>query len=179
MSLKIIAALGAIVLLTLGTAVADAGSLGGGGGHIGGGGGAHFSGGGGGGGGGHFSAGRMGGGNFAARSFRSGPNFGGRSFRSQNFSQNFGQNFRAPRIASGDRSFRGRSGRIANFNGGRWHGDRHGHHRRGSRFFFAGVPYGYYYDDYAYYGDDCGWLYRRAIQTGSPYWWQRYQVCEG
>jgi hypothetical protein len=173
MNRKIIAALGAIALLALGSAVADARSLGGGGGgHIGGGGGAHFSGGGGHVGGGHFSGGRMGGGNFAARSFRSGPSFGGQSFRNQSF--------RGPRVAGFDRSFRGRPGRVANFNGGRWHGDRHEHHRRGSRFFFAGVPYYYgYYDDYGYGGDDCGWLYRRAIQTGSPYWWQRYQVCEG
>ena len=97
---------------------------------------------------------------------------GGQSFRNQSF--------RGPRVAGFDRSFRGRPGRVANFNGGRWHGDRHEHHRRGSRFFFASVPYYYgYYDDHGYGGDDCGWLYRRAIQTGSPYWWQRYQVCEG
>ncbi len=27
------------------------------------------------------------------------------------------------------------------------------------------------------YGDDCGWLLRRAQMTGSPYWWDRYDAC--
>ena len=25
----------------------------------------------------------------------------------------------------------------------------------------------------------CGWLYRRAVATGSPYWWNRYYQCTG
>jgi hypothetical protein len=51
------------------------------------------------------------------------------------------------------------------------------HNRRfhGRRVFFAaGYPY-YYYNDYGYGG--CGWLYRRAVATGSPYWWRRYHEC--
>jgi hypothetical protein len=41
------------------------------------------------------------------------------------------------------------------------------HHRR-----FA------YVDVYPYsYGDGCYWLRRRALYTGSPYWWRRYYAC--
>jgi hypothetical protein len=47
----------------------------------------------------------------------------------------------------------------------------HHHHRR----IFVGVPV-YYYDDYGYYAD-CYWLHRRALRTGSPYWWRRYEAC--
>ena len=36
---------------------------------------------------------------------------------------------------------------------------------------------GYY--DYGYYGGGCSWLYRNAVATGSPYWWNRYQYCIG
>jgi hypothetical protein len=44
------------------------------------------------------------------------------------------------------------------------------HHRFHRRRFFVG--------DYAYgYGDDCYWLRRRALYTGSPYWWRRYYAC--
>jgi hypothetical protein len=51
------------------------------------------------------------------------------------------------------------------------------HRHHGHRFY----PYGYgflpyYYYDYGYY-DDCAWLRRRAIATGSPYWWRRYEAC--
>jgi hypothetical protein len=28
-------------------------------------------------------------------------------------------------------------------------------------------------------GDGCYWLKRRAIVTGSPYWWRRYRWCRG
>jgi len=55
--------------------------------------------------------------------------------------------------------------------------DRHDHHEdhfRNRRFFFVG-GYPYYYP-YDYYGD-CYWLRRRAIVTGSPYWWSRYNAC--
>jgi hypothetical protein len=53
----------------------------------------------------------------------------------------------------------------------------HFHHRRGV--FIAGYPYYYDYDyDYGYYGG-CGWLYQRAVSTGSAYWWERYRECAG
>jgi hypothetical protein len=48
------------------------------------------------------------------------------------------------------------------------------HFRHHRRFAFVGV-YGYpYYDDY--YGG-CYWLRRRALYTGSSYWWHRYYAC--
>jgi hypothetical protein len=37
-----------------------------------------------------------------------------------------------------------------------------------------GVGYGY---GYGYGG--CGWLYARAVSTGSSYWWSRYNACVG
>jgi hypothetical protein len=39
--------------------------------------------------------------------------------------------------------------------------------------------YGYPYYSYGYYGGGCGWLYRNAVATGSPYWWNRYYQCTG
>lgn len=47
------------------------------------------------------------------------------------------------------------------------------------RYFYPGVGLGLglaYGGAYAY-GDDCGWLYRRAQATGSPYWWSRFEEC--
>jgi len=47
----------------------------------------------------------------------------------------------------------------------------HGHHHRhGVRIFVAGP--GFYG-----YGGSCHWLRLRALETGSPYWWQRYRFC--
>jgi len=56
---------------------------------------------------------------------------------------------------------------------------RHHHHPRHHRgpyrgfYYGGGVPYYYGYGGY----DDCGWLRRRALATGSPYWWSRYYAC--
>jgi hypothetical protein len=36
-------------------------------------------------------------------------------------------------------------------------------------------PYVYSYG----YSDGCAWLYRRAVVTGDPYWWDRYYECTG
>jgi hypothetical protein len=49
--------------------------------------------------------------------------------------------------------------------GARLHQDGHfqGHHER-------------YYGSY-YYADPCYWLTRRAVLTGSLYWWDRYYSC--
>jgi hypothetical protein len=42
-----------------------------------------------------------------------------------------------------------------------------------------GTPYvhgGYGY--HVHYGHRrCGWLHRRAVNTGSPYWWKRFKHC--
>ena len=53
------------------------------------------------------------------------------------------------------------------------HGHRHAHRFHHRRFLVA-VPfaaYGYY----AY--DGCEWLRRKALYTGSSYWWNRYNAC--
>ena len=69
---------------------------------------------------------------------------------------------------------------------GGWHGGHGGWHGGGPRFYgprFRGyyLPYyGYGYAPYYYdddYGDDCSWLHRRAVATGSRYWWNRYRAC--
>jgi hypothetical protein len=46
---------------------------------------------------------------------------------------------------------------------------RHHHHHR-----FSSV---YVYTPWLYSNADCGWLYQRAIATGSAYWWSRYDAC--
>lgn len=51
------------------------------------------------------------------------------------------------------------------------HGYRYGHRRwRGPRFaIYAGPVW--------YGGGGCGWLRRRAVYSGSRYWWRRYNAC--
>jgi hypothetical protein len=49
------------------------------------------------------------------------------------------------------------------------------HHRGNDRDFFFGFGRPYYDEDYG----DCAWLRRRAIETGSSYWWRRYRECRG
>jgi hypothetical protein len=67
----------------------------------------------------------------------------------------------------------GTSGRGWSGDGSR-HSGHHGHHRhRGGIGIYVGPGYD---DDYSY-GGECGWLKRRAISTGSGYWWRRYQEC--
>jgi hypothetical protein len=51
------------------------------------------------------------------------------------------------------------------------------HHRH--RVFRNGVWVWVYGPGYTAYGDDCYWLRRQAIITGSPYWWDRYNACVG
>lgn len=34
-----------------------------------------------------------------------------------------------------------------------------------------------YGPSYYTYGGDCYWLRQQAIITGSPYWWNRYNLC--
>jgi len=46
--------------------------------------------------------------------------------------------------------------------------------RHGRHFVWGGLPF-WFYGGY-YYGD-CDWLYRRAVETGSAYWWDRYDQC--
>ena len=51
----------------------------------------------------------------------------------------------------------------------------HRHHARFHRRVFVGVPFAY--GAYYYDGGGCYWLRRRAVATGSPYWWSRYDAC--
>ncbi len=109
---------------------------------------------------------RFGGGGrgFGMRSFGGGKSFG-RSFGGKSFGhRRFG-------------GFRGGNFNRHAFRGGKhWGGGRFHRHRRfwyGSA--FAAVPY-YYYNDYGY--GSCYYLKRRAIRTGSPYWWRRYEDCK-
>ena len=58
----------------------------------------------------------------------------------------------------------------------------HDHHDRGNihnrhRVFRNGVWVWAYGPSYYAYGDDCLWLRRQALITGSPYWWNRYNAC--
>jgi hypothetical protein len=73
------------------------------------------------------------------------------------------------------RAFSGRAFHAPRFHGHRFHAGRF--HHRGRHFgrgFIVGLPlaYGAYY-----YSGGCEWLRRRAIYTGSGYWWSRYQAC--
>jgi hypothetical protein len=79
---------------------------------------------------------------------------------------NPGRYARGPRGGDWDRGYR-RGGYA-------WKGDRRRHY---GRYFYPGIGLGLAYGGYSYYGDECGWLYRRAQATGSPYWWQRYEAC--
>jgi hypothetical protein len=71
---------------------------------------------------------------------------------------------------------RGGRGPRAHYKGG---GGKHHHHNRrrfrGYGYAAPFVGYGAYY--YGGYGDDCRWLRRRALTTGSAYWWDRYYAC--
>jgi hypothetical protein len=126
-----------------------------------------------GGGGGH------GGGGFAARAGHGGGSWGvGRGFA--------GPKTGGPRFAEGPRG-----GHFALRDRGRFveRGERfehrrfaerghdfdHFHHRH--RAFVNGVWIWAYGPDYYAYGDDCWWLHRQALITGSPYWWSRYNRC--
>jgi hypothetical protein len=70
---------------------------------------------------------------------------------------------------------RGGGGGKRHYGGGgkRHYAYRGGNRRRGS--------YGRYAPPYRSYGygGGCGWLYRNAIATDSPYWWNRYYECTG
>lgn len=127
----------------------------------------------GGGGGGGFAV-RSGGGGFAVRS--AGPRVGGFSVGGGSFNRGAIGSARAfsttPRVYSGNRTV------SRSFGGGvKHHRPHHGHKHRGSRgFVYYGVPAYYGYSNY-YAGNQCAWLYRKAVRTGSRYWWNRYHDC--
>ena len=107
---------------------------------------------------------RRGGGGFkgGGRGFKGGGRAfkgGGKAFRG--FSGGGSRRFKANRGGFSKGYFKGRKG-----------------HRRGPKIRFRSRSYGYvpyYYD--SYYDDSCAWLRRRALRTGSRYWWRRYERC--
>ena len=144
---------------------------GGGGRSFGGGGGRSF-GGGGGGGGRAFSGGGGG------RSFGGGGGGGMRAFNGGS-----SRSFNRGSIGGGQSFNRGGSGRNWGGGGGNWSGGKVHRHRHHSRRFYGG-GYGYYpyygaayYDGYYSGYGDCSWLRRKAVRTGSSYWWSRYEQC--
>ena len=52
-----------------------------------------------------------------------------------------------------------------------WNGGDRERRRSGRGGIWFGPGYGF--------RPDCGWLRRRALDTGSPYWWRRYRACAG
>jgi hypothetical protein len=170
------------------------GGGGGGGGSVhvgGGGGGPGLSGGGGGrsfarGGGGGPS---LGGGPRSARAFAD--NGGGRAYHSGHVNS-------GPRYTSRDFNHSGPKGDVRHGNAQAFNRDRgHDHGNRNRRFaerdhdrnhdfdhngrhrvFRNGVWIWVYGPDYYSY-NDCYWLRRQALITGSPYWWSRYNACVG
>ena len=81
-------------------------------------------------------------------------------------------------VCLAERKLRVNRPRLRRKGGGHGHCDRHRHHGRYRSYGYYGW-YGGPYFGYGYYGDRCGWLYRRAVATGSPYWWDRYYDCIG
>jgi hypothetical protein len=113
-----------------------------------------------------------GGGNFTGRAY-SGP----RSYASRDFGR---AGPRGGRFEHSDR------GRFVQHNRGerfehrrfaeRGHDFDRFHHRH--RVFVNGVWVWDWWPDYYAY-NDCWWLRRQALITGSPYWWSRYNACVG
>jgi hypothetical protein len=134
------------------------GKRGGGGG--GGGGGHAFRGGGGGGGG--FKAYRGGGGGGGLKAYRGG---GGRYAYGGNWSGYKGGKYHY----KGGKNYAYKNYGHNNYNRYK----NYGHYNNYRRF------YGWPYIAYGYGYGGCGWLYRNAVATGDPYWWNRYYNCTG
>jgi hypothetical protein len=64
--------------------------------------------------------------------------------------------------------------------GGNWQGGghrgHHGHHRHHGRFLVYAAPL-YDYDNSYYSNGECGWMWRRYLNTGSLRWKHRYYQC--
>ncbi len=80
-----------------------------------------------------------------------------------------GHRARAPAFRSGARREGARSGNRGRGTAFR-SGNRRGHARHGGSFgVYVGPGYGY--------SSECDWMRRRALATGSSYWWRRYRAC--
>lgn len=90
----------------------------------------------------------------------------------------------------GGKKAHGGGGGAKHAKGGRGHGgakksvqkrSKYGYYARRKRpshyRYFRGYPRPYF--GYGSYSGGCGWLYRRAVATGSRYWWNRYYECVG
>ncbi len=103
-----------------------------------------------------------------ARSFHGG--FHGGGFRHAGMHRGFVGGHRGVRVAGWRRGAAWHGGRVWR---GNWRGRRVW---RNGRWIAVGAFPAFYG---AGYGGGCGWLYRRAINTGSSYWWSRYNACAG
>ena len=57
--------------------------------------------------------------------------------------------------------------------------NKHANFNNRHRVFRNGAWIWVYGSGYTASGNDCYWLRRQAISTGSPYWWNRYNQCVG
>jgi hypothetical protein len=106
---------------------------------------------------------------------RRGGGFRGHGFKRGGFGFRHG-GFKSRGFGFRHGGFKSRAFRGHKFRGHRFHGHKFHRHRHKLRFatpFLYGYPY--YYYSYGY--GDCHWLRIRAIRTGSPYWWWRYEEC--
>jgi hypothetical protein len=62
--------------------------------------------------------------------------------------------------------------------GGDWWG-KNDYHHKGKYGHYRRYGYPWYGLPLYSYGGGCGWLYSRAVATGSDYWWDRYYQCTG
>jgi hypothetical protein len=169
---------GAFLAFLIAGSVAEAGRGGGhgGGGH---GGGGHFGGGGGRVGGGHIGGGRVHvGGGHVSRG-HTGGHVGvhrgsvGKSVRHSGVAKRYAYGG-SPR---GYSTYKGKHHRYAQDHK-RDHDHKYDHKHRHYYPYYRYRYYSWYpYYSYGYYGGSCGWLYRNAVATNSPYWWARYYDC--
>jgi hypothetical protein len=91
---------------------------------------------------------------------------------------NGGGKYQGGKIGSGSWNGGGKyqGGKIG---GGGWNGGGKGHkYGRHHKYRFVGYPLAYYgYSNYGYGDNSCYWLRRRALDSGSSYWWNRYYAC--
>ena len=100
--------------------------------------------------------------------FNSGPKF--------NYSKKARSGFETVRYGEGKYKA-SKHGKNHYSNNKKWHGNYDHHYRYGKNYrrynyAWAGLPL---YTSYA----GCGWIYRKAVSTGSDYWWDRYYQCTG
>jgi hypothetical protein len=88
---------------------------------------------------------------------------------------------RGTRFERGERGMRGDSPRLGQprgyIDGGRDLRRSEREWRRGHRDEWRGGRDWGRFGGYGYRGGDCRWLRRRAVETGSRYWWRRYRDC--